>query len=79
MIIREKPYLILKIRNNVYKFLPSNLLAIETGWLTIENKLREVNKITTRMKLKIPTVEKSPYYSKTNYLGKDLFILGSEN
>ena len=77
MIIREKPYLILKIRNNVYKFLPNNLLAIETCWLVIKKNLKEFNKITNEMKLKIPTVEKSPYYIKTIYFGKDLFTLGS--
>ena len=77
MIIRKKPYLILKIGNNVYKFLPSKLLAIETRWLNIKNNLNEFNKITTKSKLKIPTINKSPYYSKTSYLGKDLFILGS--
>ena len=77
MIIRDKPYLILNIRNKVYKFLPKDLLKKEKKWLQIKPLLNQFNIKTNKKKLELPFVEFSPFYTKTKYLGEDLFKLGS--
>ncbi len=76
MIIREKPSLIIKINNNVYKFLPKNEIKKETNWTKIENKLIRFNQKTSKINFKIPKIYSTYFFTKTNYLGKDLFSLG---
>ena len=77
MIIRDKPYLILNINNKVYKFLPNDLLKQEEKWLEIKPLLHQFNIRTNNMKIELPSVEFSPFYTKTKYLGEDLFKIGS--
>ena len=76
MIIRENPSLIIKIKNNVYKFLPNEEIKKETDWTKIKNKLNKFNLKTKKTNLKIPEIYSTPFFTKTNYLGQDLFSLG---
>ena len=56
MIIRENPSLIIKINNNVYKFLPTNEIKKETNWTKIEDKLIRFNQKTSKINFKIPKI-----------------------
>ena len=76
MIIRENPSLIIKINNNVYKFLPTNEIKKETNWTKIEDKLIRFNQKTSKINFKIPKIYSTYFFTKTNYLGKDLCSLG---
>ncbi len=76
MIIRENPSLIIKIKNNVYKFLPNKEIKKETSWTKIKNKLNKFNQKTKKTNLKIPEIYSTPFFTKTKYLGQDLFSMG---
>ena len=73
MIIREDPYPIVKVGENVYKFLPPNLLESETNFLAINKYLFLYNKKTKFNKLKIPPIRKFFLFTKTKYMGKNVY------
>ena len=73
MLIREKPYPIIRIGKNIYKFLPPNLIHTELDFLSIKEFLSVYNKKSKFNKLKIPKVKKFKLFTKTKYLGDTLF------
>ena len=73
MLIREKPFPILKIGNNIYKFLPPDLISSELDFLSIKKLLNIYNRKTNLNKFKIPTIKRYKLFTKTKYLGVTLF------
>ena len=78
MIIRENPYLIIKINQKVYKFLTPEELKVETNWLKIEEQINIFNKETKKTNFAIPNIELTDNFTRTNYLGIDLFASGEK-
>tara|TARA_B100000886_G_scaffold340395_1_gene309679 strand:+ start:3451 stop:4083 length:633 start_codon:yes stop_codon:yes gene_type:complete len=73
MIIRNYPFPIIKIGENVYKFLPPDLLKSETDFLRLNKYLSIYNQKTKFNKFKIPKIRKYFLFTKTKYMGDTIF------
>ena len=73
MIIRNNPYPIIKIDENVYKFLPPDLIESETNFFCLNKYLSIYNQKTRLNKFKIPKIRKYFLFTKTKYLGDTVF------
>lgn len=73
MLLRKKPFPIIKIGEYVYKFLPPDLLEIETSFFDLKDKIAIYNEKTAFAKFIIPQIDKFKFFTKTTFLGETLF------
>ena len=73
MLLRKRPFPIIKIGEYVYKFLPPDLLEIETDFFELNDRISIYNEDTPFAKFVIPQIDKFKFFTKTPFLGETLF------